>query len=174
VLGLGNVLLGDDALGPYVVATAAAELEIGGGAELVDLGTPGLDLLPHLAGARAVVVVDTVRADGPPGELRLYRTQQLLAAPTGPRLGPHDPGLADALRYAQLDGSCPDEVILVGVIPERTFTGIGLSAAVRASVPAVVTAVAEELERLGVAVSRRSEKLPADLWWEEPGAGVTE
>lgn len=171
VLGLGNVLLGDDALGPYAVATATAELEVGDGVELVDLGTPGLDLLPYLAGARAVVVVDTIRADGPPGEVRLYRTPELLAAPVGPRVGPHDPGLSDALTCARLDGNGPEEVILVGVIPERTATGIGLSAAVRAAVPAVVSAVAAELARLGVTVSRRRDPQPPDLWWERGAPG---
>jgi len=173
VLGLGNVLLGDDALGPYAVATAAAELEVGNGVELIDLGTPGLDLLPYLSGASAVVVVDTVRADGPPGEVRLYRTGELLTAPTGPRVGPHDPGLHEALMCARLDGSGPDEVILVGVIPERTTTGIGLSAAVRAAVPAVVAAVASELERLGACPSRRLEPQPPDLWWERRDHGAT-
>jgi hydrogenase maturation protease len=167
VLGLGNVLLGDDALGPYAVATAGAELEVGEGVELVDLGTPGLDLLPYLSGARAVVVVDTVRANGPPGELRIWHTPELLSAPTGPRVGPHDPGLLDALTCVQLDGSGPEEVVLVGVIPERTTTGVGLSAAVRAAVPAAVAAVAAELERLGVTVSRKRDPQPPDLWWEQ-------
>lgn len=168
VLGLGNVLLGDDAVGPYAVAVAAAELELADGVELVDLGTPGLDLLPYLAGARAVIVVDTVRTDGAPGQLRVYRTRELLAVPTGPRVGPHDPGLSEALMCAELDGSCPDEVILVGVIPESTATGIGLSQAVRASLPAVVTTVATELERLGVSVSRRTDPQAPEPWWERP------
>ena len=45
--------------------------------EVEDLGTPGLDLHPHLAGHAALIIVDTVRAKAPPGTLRRYRAELL-------------------------------------------------------------------------------------------------
>ncbi len=53
------------------------------GVEVEDLGTPGLDLAPYLMDADAVVLVDTVLSDAPPGTLRLYRKEDLLRHGTG-------------------------------------------------------------------------------------------
>src|SRR5690242_13002275 len=93
VLGLGNVLMGDDGFGPEVVRAFQEQYEVCGEVSVVDLGTPGLDLTPWLIDASLVVIVDTIRTNLPPGALRCYEKDDLLQhAPTA-RVGPHDPGL---------------------------------------------------------------------------------
>jgi hydrogenase maturation protease len=172
VLGLGNVLMGDDALGPYVVAVLRAGWDFPAGVAVEDLGTPGLDLHPHLAGRRAVVLVDTVRADGAAGTVRVYSRDDLLARPPGPRTSPHDPGVKEALLALEFAGGGPQQVTLVGVIPAHVDHGSRLSDAVRGAVPEAADAVVAELSRLGVAARRRPEPGEPDLWWErENGAG---
>ncbi len=165
VLGLGNVLMRDDAAGPWVVEELRAGWEIGPEASLTDVGTPGLDLVPFLGGARVVVLVDTVKSDGPPGELRLYRREEILRHPPGPRTSPHDPGVKETLLYLDLAGEGPEEVLLVGIVPGRVEKGIGLSPAVEASVPRAAEAVAAELRRLGIAAERRTGAAAAAPWW---------
>jgi hydrogenase maturation protease len=166
VLGLGNVLMGDDALGPTVIARLRAAYHLPDDVEFEDLGTPGLDLHPHLAGRTALIIVDTVRADEPPGSLRCYRKEEILRHAPGPRLSPHDPGLKDALLWLQFSGEEPEEVLLVGVVPASTEGEVGLSEAVAAAVPAAERAVLEELARLGHVVRRREPPAEPDLWWE--------
>jgi hydrogenase maturation protease len=168
VLGLGNVLMGDDAVGPTVIKVLEAEYEFPEGVSVQDLGTPGLDLTPYLAGLGAVVFVDTVRASGAPGEVRLYRRDEILKHPPQPRLSPHDPGLKEALLTVEFSGSGPREVLLVGVIPAEVKTGVGLSPAVRGAVRPAAAAVVEELARLGVAPSARAVPGTPDVWWERP------
>jgi len=48
VLGLGNVLLGDDGFGPMAVEMFRSLYECDSNVEILDLGTPGLDLAPYL------------------------------------------------------------------------------------------------------------------------------
>lgn len=168
VLGLGNVLMGDDALGPTVIKVLEAEYDFPRGVSVQDLGTPGLDLTPYLTGVTALIVVDTVRASGAAGEVRLYRRDEILKHPPQPRLSPHDPGLKEALLTVEFSGTGPKEVLLVGVIPAEVRTGVGLSPAVRAAVPLAAAEVVKELARLGVAPRARSTPGPPDLWWERP------
>ena len=59
VLGVGNVLCTDDGLGPYAIKVLEAQYEFPVGVEVIDVGTPGLDFTPYLAGARAAIVLDT-------------------------------------------------------------------------------------------------------------------
>ena len=166
VVGLGSVLMGDDGVGPTVIARLAAAYEFPAAVEVVDLGTPGPHLHPHFEGRDAVVLVDTVRASGEPGELRLYRRDDLdLLTASGPRTGPHDPGLGEALATLRFLGHRP-EVLLIGVLPESTEAGTELGPAVEAALPEIERKVLSELERLGHPATVRSSPAKPDLWWK--------
>jgi hydrogenase maturation protease len=171
VFGLGNVLMGDDALGPTVVAHLAAGYDFPPEVHLEDLGTPGLDLHPHLAGREAIILVDVVKSQGKPGELRLYRREEILRHAPGVRVSPHDPGVKEALLALQFAADEP-EVLLVGVIPGKVEHATGMTEAVRAAVPAAAQAVLEELGRLGCAPAPRDGAAEPDLWWEEDDGGL--
>jgi len=171
VLGLGNVLMRDDALGPHVIGLLESRYDFPGEVSLIDLGTPGFDLHPHLEGLDAAIIVDTIRATGSAGETRLYRRDEILRHVPGQRLSPHDPGLKEALLALAFAERGPREVLLVGVIPEETGYEGGLSPVVRAALPAVQTAVLEELRRLGFPASEADPPREPNLWWErDPGA----
>jgi hydrogenase maturation protease len=173
VLGLGNVLMGDDGLGPYVVASLLARRVLPPEVRVQDAGTPGGDLIPMIAGLEALIVVDTVRSAGAPGELRLYRREQLLAHPPGPSMTPHDPGLAHALLTLELWGQAPREVLLVGVIPGPVRPVPGLSEPVRRAAARAEAEVLRELARLGFAAHRRTPELEPDVWWEREAEPCT-
>ena len=125
VIGLGNVLMGDDGFGPHVIAALQACCDFSEDVAVLDLGTPGLDLTPFVTDADALIVVDTVNSHGAPGELRLYHRDQILRYAPQARLGPHDPSLKEALLLAEMTGCAPRHVLLVGAIPEKTETGHG-------------------------------------------------
>lgn len=175
VLGLGNVLMTDDGFGPWVVEHLKAHFEFPASVEVVDLGTPGLDLVPYLADADTVVVIDTVKSTGAPGELRRYRLDQILANPPQPRLSPHDPGLKDTLLTLTLAGRAPREVIVVGAIPARVAMGNALTPVLQAAVAPAARIVVDELVALGIEPSPKDEAGPVGPWWtrEVPAAGAS-
>lgn len=173
VVGLGNVLVGDDAFGPYVVRLFEARYHAGPDVEVLDLGTPGLDLAPHVEGLDALIVVDTVHSEGAPGNLRLYRRAEILSRPSPPRINPHQPGVKETLLRLEIDDLSPPEVLLVGVIPEAIETGVGLTDAIRNAADAAVQTIVEELARLGYPVSRRRPATEPDIWWERRRADAS-
>lgn len=166
LLGLGGVLMGDDGIGPYVVRHLVATWELPPEVSVLDGGTPGPDLVDYLVGREAVILVDAIRGEGEPGAVRLYRKETLARVPVLPRLSPHDPDLPQALLTAELAGEAPEEVVLVGVIPDRVEAGTALSPALRAAVPRIEGAVLDELARLGVQARRRAAPRDAEIWWE--------
>ncbi len=171
VIGLGNVLMGDDAFGPWVVQTLLAEYEFPEGVSVEDLGTPGLDLMPYVTDLEALVLVDTVRSSAAPGTVRLYRRDELLKHAPQARLSPHDPGVKEALLTAEFAGRGPREVLLVGAVPKDSAMGVRLSPPLREAVPLAVEEVLRELTRLGHPATRRPEPGVPNIWWEErPGA----
>ena len=169
VFGLGNVLMGDDALGPTVIAHLLSGFEFPPEVQVEDLGTPGLDLHPHLADRQALILVDVVKSEGDPGELRLYRKDEILRHTPAVRVGPHDPGVKEALLALQFAGNDPEEILLVGIIPGKVGHALGMTAEVRSAVPVAEAAVLEELVRLGHEPTPRLPGLEPDLWWERKG-----
>jgi hydrogenase maturation protease len=152
VIGVGNVLLADDAVGIRVVE-ALREVPASGpgalpdGTRLVDGGTLGLDLLRAVEGARTLVLVDAVDLGAVPGTVRVLRGDALATAGRSPAAAA-DGGVASLLAVGRLMGWLPDPVSLVGVQVERVEAGIGLSTAVRSALPAAVEAVRRELREL--------------------------
>jgi hydrogenase maturation protease len=155
VLGLGNVLMGDDGFGPAAVHAFEQAFAVGPEVEIVDLGTPGLDLTPWLADARHVIIVDTVKASCAPGTMRIYDKTDLTRYAPFARTGPHDPGVKECVLTLEFAGRAPEAITVVGVVPASTGMGIELSADVAAAVPAAVDAIAAALVERGDAVSRR-------------------
>lgn len=171
VLGIGNVLMGDDAVGPHALKLLEAGWEFSPEVAMVEAGTPGLDLTVFLHGVETALVVDAVHAEGAaPGEIRRCGREALLAGSTGPAMSPHEPGLREALLTLEVGGGGPREVRLLGVVPLRVETGVGLSEPVRAALPRLVDAVLAELGALGVAFRKRARPLDPDLWWERRSA----
>jgi hydrogenase maturation protease len=166
IIGIGNVLAGDDAIGPHVIKAIEARFELPEGVQVIDAGTPGYDLTAFIAGLDAVILVDAVKAKGAPGEVRTFDKAGLLEKAPIVALSPHEPGVREALLNADFMGVTPRSVLLVGVIPSQTETGIGLSETVRAAVPAAVARVASELAALGVELRERTPPREPDLWWE--------
>lgn len=166
VIGIGNVLLGDDAFGPTVLALLAARWDVPPVVELIDAGTPGLDLAGLLSGYRAVILVDAVAAPARPGQLQIFRDAELDSALSMQvRVSPHDPAVAEALAIARLAGEGPEHVVLVGVIPGPMEVGLGLSAPVQAAARAAADLVADLAEGLGVRMRRRAHAQPVQSWW---------
>jgi len=163
--GIGNVLLGDDGVGPHVVHLLESLYTFGDNVELADLGTPALDLTHQIAGLHSVILVDSVASDDPPGTVVLYRKADILRETPAQRLDPHSPALSECLLTAEMLGATPQNVLLVGIAGESYEPGCPLSAAVRQSLGQAIDAILSELDRLAVNYHKRRSPLPPDIWW---------
>jgi len=163
--GIGNVLLGDDSVGPHMARLLAAHYEFEDGIEVADLGTPALDLIDQISGKDAVILIDSVETDGDPGTVLLYRKADIMRHCPAARMDPHSPALVDTLLSADLFGIAPPDVLLVGIVGESYEAGCCLSMAVKASLDRAIAEVLSELDRLGVDYRRREHPAELGIWW---------
>jgi hydrogenase maturation protease len=147
VLGLGNVLCADDGVGVAAVHALMAGWTAPG-VDFVDGGTLGLALLDYLDGAAALLILDAVAADAPPGTLVRLEGDDVEAAARA-RLSVHQVGVADLLEAARFLGRQPARVVLLGLVPSSLGLGLARSPAVAARLPDLVAAARAELARLG-------------------------
>lgn len=141
VLGVGNVLRADDGVGPRVVeallgAIADGAARVPAGTILRDGGTRGIHLLPDVAGAERVVLVDAVAPGTSPGTVSVVRASGA-AWPAGRGGGT----VADLVETAALVTGRPIALTLVGIEAASLDEGYGLTPAVAAAVPRAAAAV---------------------------------
>jgi hydrogenase maturation protease len=148
VLGLGNVLLGDDGLGAAALARIERGYRIPPGVRLEDGGTLGLSLLGLLAESDRVILVDAVRTGSAPGTLVRIDGEDVMDA-VRERLSPHQIGVADLLDAARLIDCYPTTVTLLGLAPESIDLSVRRSNAVDGNLDQLVEAVAREVQSLG-------------------------
>lgn len=165
VLGMGNVLMGDDGFGPAVIAALESSWKWPVEVELVDVGTPGLNLTPFLGGVDRVLLVDTAEHDGAVGAIRIFSRADVMRLPPGQRVSPHDPGLEAALFALDFAGGGPADFRLVAVRPECITTGPGLSARVRAAIPEATRAVLDVLAEWDLHPQSLATPAVETPWW---------
>jgi hydrogenase maturation protease len=166
VVGIGNVLNSDDGLGPYVARTLQGSFDFPGDVEVLDAGTPGMDLVSMLHGVETALLVDAVRDQGAPGDVKRYDRAEILKGGTKTVMSPHEPGLRDALLAMEFQGGGPGDIVLWGAIPASVELGTSLSDTVRAAVPRVLEGVLGDLRRLGIEATRLGSPRDPDIWWE--------
>jgi len=142
VLGIGNVLLGDEGVGVEVVR-ALEHRGLPPGVTCLDGGTGGFTLLGPVLEAERVILVDATVDGKPTGSLR--RLEPRFSKDYPRTLTAHDIGLKDLLDAFYLLGRTPRVTLFAISIDLPEEVGIGLSAALRERMPAIVDTVAAEL-----------------------------
>ena len=134
VLGLGNVLLQDDGLGPAVVQGLAPDYAAQADQiEFLDGGTQGLALLGLLAQRQALVIVDALNTGAVPGTISILEGRTVLGRQCRCGGTPHESTAVELLAVASMLGDLPPRFCLVGIQPASTSTGIGLTPEVSAA-----------------------------------------
>lgn len=157
VLGIGNILWADEGFGVRAVERLAAGWRFPDSVTLMDGGTQGLYLLPHLENADALIVVDAIDYGLPPGTRRVFHGDDVPAFLGAKKMSLHQTGFQEVLASAMLVGRCPQTLILVGVQPECLEDyGGGLTETVAAQVAPTIDVVLELLRNeFGVEGTRR-------------------
>ncbi len=151
VLGLGNVLRGDDGVGTAVISTLQTQ-SLPDGIDLIDGGTVGLEIVLLLKEYRRVIVVDAAEMGLEAGEWRVFEGSSAII-PSNPSCMNgtlHGAGFAEALALAEALGTLPEELLVFGVQPERTDWEEGLSEGVKTAVPDLCEAIKATIVRSGI------------------------
>lgn len=154
VIGLGNPLMGDDGFGLAALARFVERWETDDRVVLLDGGTWGMNLLPDVESAEAVVFIDAVnvrQSPGTPVTLERHELPKLLAL----KLSPHQIGIQEVLALAELRGRLPERTVVIGTQPAYVEMSTALSGACAAVVDLVAERVAGRLEAWGYAVRER-------------------
>ncbi|MBY0431367.1 MAG: HyaD/HybD family hydrogenase maturation endopeptidase, partial [Rhodospirillales bacterium] len=151
VLGVGNILLSDEGVGVRAVEALQEAYAFPPEVEVLDGGTLGMELLDPLAGADHLIIADCIKAGQTAGTLLRYAGDQVPAF-FRTKISPHQVGMSDVLATLKLMGQEPGSVTLHGIQPASMETGMELTSLIAERLPALVQALAADIQALGFTV----------------------
>lgn len=157
VLGVGNVLMRDEALGVRAVEELGRRFRFPDNVELIDGGTAGIELLSYIRDRDHLIIIDAVKSGNPPGTVVRIEGRDV-PAKFETKISPHQLGISDLLATATISGKLPEKMVLFGIEPKTVELGLGLSDEVKAALERLIEIVLEELRECGYIV----ETLPGE------------
>src|SRR5215510_9411319 len=177
VVGMGNVLRGDDGFGVEVTRRLQELPDVARRAKVIEVGIGGIHLVQELMdGYDLLVIADAVNRGGPPGklyvlELEVPSTPSALEAWERDLTDVHEAVPSKALVMARALGVLPARVLLVGCQPAQIDgVEVGLSPVVEAAVDEAVTRIRSLLDPVEE-LKRRDEILQVMFWLQAEGLG---
>jgi hydrogenase maturation protease len=145
ILGVGNPLRGDDALGVLVAQQLQARTDLPPHVTVIDGGTEGIGLIPVMEIYRRVIVVDAVMMGLLAGTIRRFTWDEIHLGSVEQPLSLHQSDLTTTLLLAEALDSLPPELVIYGIQPQNTEWDQPLSQEIERALPILVEALIHEV-----------------------------
>jgi len=146
VIGIGNPLASDDAIGVHV-ARELLKVKLPNNVEVIEAESSGPFVLESIAGADKVILVDAAVGGSKPGTIHRLSLDMVQPCRSNVR-SLHEINLADLLKVGRLvqPETFPKEFVIIGIeVADTTRCRQGLSDAVRNAIPKAVEIVLSEI-----------------------------
>ncbi|HTI74584.1 MAG TPA: hydrogenase maturation protease [Mycobacterium sp.] len=142
IVGCGNLLRGDDGVGPILVRHLW-ERGMPDGLRLVDGGTAGMDVAFQMRGAARVVIVDASATGATPGTVYRVPGDELAELPPLQGLHTHSFRWDHAIAFARwaLAEECPSDITVFLIEAANVAMGADLSPQVSAAMELVIDTI---------------------------------
>jgi hydrogenase maturation protease len=147
VLGLGNILMGDEGVGVHVVRALSTK-QLPNDIECLDGGTGGFILLEPLQNADRIILIDAAADDSPPGTVT--RTTPRFSRDYPPTLTAHDIGVKDLLDAFYMQCGNREVTLYAITIDPHQPISLDLSEACKQAADAAVWQITQELRAVCV------------------------
>jgi hydrogenase maturation protease len=143
VLGLGNLLMGDEGVGVHVVR-ALEKHTLPASVECLDGGTGGFTLLGPLESAERIILIDAAADGNPVGTVT--RTTPRFSKDYPPTLTAHDIGVKDLLDAFYIRGNKREVVLFAITIDPQQPISTDLSEMIAHAAAVAEKKILEELQ----------------------------
>jgi hydrogenase maturation protease len=146
LLGVGNLLLGDDGFGVHLI-NSLADTPFPPNVQVLEAGTVSHQLIPLLHEIDNLIIIDVVEAKDTPGSIFRFSPEDLNYTKEQ-MVSLHQISLIDVLTMAELTGGKP-KTIIIAVQPKDVSTwSLELTDPVKAVIPKVKELIFEELKKI--------------------------
>lgn len=151
LLGIGNVLWADEGFGVRVIERLQKSYRFPDQVKVMDGGTQGVYLVEHVQTADVLIVFDAIDYGLPPGTLKRIENRDVPNFLGAKKMSLHQTGFQEVLAMAQMLGSYPQHLLLIGVQPEELDDyGGSLRPIVKAQIQPAIDMAIDYLQVFGI------------------------
>lgn len=151
ILGIGNLLWADEGFGVRVIEQILKNYSFPEQLTVMDGGTQGMYLVQHIQEADILIVFDAIDFDLPAGEIKLIYNEDVPSFMGAKKMSLHQTGFQEVLAMAQMLGTYPEHLLLIGVQPvELDDYGGSLRPLVKAQIQPAINFALQYLENFGI------------------------
>lgn len=145
VIGCGNLLRGDDGVGPIAIRTLWTR-GVPDAVRLVDGGTAGMDVAFQMRGAKRVIIIDAATTGAAPGTIYRVPGEELAELPSPEGTHPHSVRWDNALAMGRwlLGPDFPTDITVLLIEAASFQPGAELTADVAVAMEKVIEMVLRE------------------------------
>jgi len=144
IIGLGNSMRGDDAVG--LLAARRLRQEVGDRADVIEAEMAGIEIVELMKGACVAILIDAARSGQNPGIVHRLDASTGSISPQMHSPSSHALGVSEALELARILGVQPKTVIVYGIEVGHMEAGQPLSPSVVKALDEVVSLVIQECD----------------------------
>ncbi len=147
ILGVGNPLMADEGIGVEAVKILLEKYKFPENVEVIDGGTQGLELLQYFQNVKNLLIIDAVyfskRKSGEIIKIPKEKIKYYLKT----KMSVHDIGLEDIISALDLTGTLPENIVIIGMIPEKIQFSYGLSDTVKSNMDNLINEILNQLKK---------------------------
>ncbi|MBK8759149.1 MAG: HyaD/HybD family hydrogenase maturation endopeptidase [Sulfuritalea sp.] len=152
VLGVGNIILSDEAAGVRAVEALERGWLLPQNVMAIDGGTSGMEMIEDLSAVDLLIVLDVVKTGAAPGTVVKISGDEIPVFFRN-KLSPHQIALPDVLASLELLDAMPREIMVLGVEFISLELGLEMTPTIAEKVPVLAAMAADELARRGYVVT---------------------
>lgn len=174
VLGIGNLLWGDEGFGVRMVEALHERHVFPDNVRMLDGGTQGLYLVQYVQQAKRMIVFDAVDYGLEPGKIKLARNGEVPEFMHAGKMSLHQAGFQEVLATAKFTGKYPEKILLIGVQPrDMEDYGGSLTSVVKEKMNPCMEIALDQLEKWGAKGFPRIKPLEEHERLNAPGLSLS-
>jgi hydrogenase maturation protease len=127
VLGIGNVLMSDEGIGPRLIEKLNACNENFPYADFIDVGTRSMSLLHLMADRKKAIIIDCALMGTSPGTIKRFTPHNVSSIKQLRHFSLHEADVLGIIEMSRRLGQCPKDIVIFGIEPQNIEPGRSLS-----------------------------------------------
>lgn len=137
--------MGDEGVGPFLVANLALQANDYPFTEFADAGTTGINLLHLIANRKKVIFIDCAYMQTPPGTIKKFTPDEVKTAKKLAGQSLHESDLLKIIEMSKQLGECPLQIVIFGIEPAEIKETSALSRTIAGKIEYYISVITEEI-----------------------------
>lgn len=145
IIGLGNMLRGDDGIGPIVVEKMRRK-NWDTSLQFIDTGGEAFSILEHLVEEEPIIIIDCAQMGMQPGAIKIFKVNEKNIGFIDKSISLHGFSFGEIYHLAHKMGTVA-ECTVVGIEPENIDFNCEISENIQNIIPNIMNMVVEEAKK---------------------------